>query len=153
MMNMKLLAVLTPPSIYHSASGFSDQISRHLPENCLLFSSNVLLLVSLTVPVMIIHQLQLIVYGKTACQMDFFKKSKTNWMNDQNQSIPQTCWMLPNKLKCIIKKSSVCLIILPPKIWRPKFTSKYKTPDYANDIDDGIFDHVAFGNFVFSPTT
>ena len=55
------------------------------------------------------------------------------------------------KLKCIINKSSVCLISLPPKIWQPKVTSKYKTPDYANDIDDGIFDYAAFGNCVFCP--
>ena len=53
------------------------------------------------------------------------------------------------KLKCFIKKSGVCLISLPPKIWQPKVTSKYKTTDYADDIDDGIFDYADFGNCVF----
>ena len=55
------------------------------------------------------------------------------------------------KLKCIINKYSACLISLPLKIWRPKVTSKYKTPDYSDDIDDSIFDYVDIGNCVFHP--
>ena len=55
-----------------------------------------------------------------------------------------------NKLMCFIQKSILCFISLPPKIWRPKVTSKYKTPDYADDIDDGIFDYAAFGYCVFA---
>ena len=56
---------------------------------------------------------------------------------------------VPYKLKCLINKSSVFLTSLPPKIWRPKLTSKHKTPYYANDIDDGIFYCADFGNCVF----
>ena len=43
------------------------------------------------------------------------------------------------------------MIILPPKIWRPKFISKYKTPNYADDIDDGVFDYAGFCHCVFRP--
>ena len=49
------------------------------------------------------------------------------------------------------QKSSVYLISLPPKIWQPKVTPKYKTLDQANDIDYGIFDYAAFGKLFFSP--
>ena len=55
------------------------------------------------------------------------------------------------KLKCIINKSSVCFISLSPKIWQPKVTQKYKTPDYADDSGDSIFDYAAFGNCAFRP--
>ena len=55
------------------------------------------------------------------------------------------------KLKWIINKFSVLLISLQSKIWQPKFTSKYKTPDYADDIDDGIFDYADFGSCIFCP--
>ena len=57
----------------------------------------------------------------------------------------------PYKLKCLINKYGVWLISLPPKIWRPKFTSTYKTSDYANDIGDSVFDYAIFGNCIFLP--
>ena len=36
-------------------------------------------------------------------------------------------------------------------MWQPKVTSKYKTSDYADDIDDGVFDYADFGNCIFRP--
>ena len=53
---------------------------------------------------------------------------------------------VPYKFKRVINKYSVYLISLPPNVCQPKFTSKYKIPDYANDIDVGIFYYVVSGN-------
>ena len=47
--------------------------------------------------------------------------------------------------------ASCLLIDLPPKIWRPKVTSKYTLPDYSNDVDKGIFDYKCYGKCVFRP--
>ena len=73
----------------------SDQSSRHLLEKNLLFSSNTSILISLTVPGMTVHQLQLIVDGKITCLMDFLNVRKTNLTHYQNRSIPQKRWMFP----------------------------------------------------------
>ena len=43
------------------------------------------------------------------------------------------------------------MISLPPTIWQPKVKSKYKIPDYADDVDDGIFDYADFGHCIFLP--
>ena len=47
------------------------------------------------------------------------------------------------------KQGTLCLIEVPPKIWRPKMASKYTIPDYAdNDLDD-ILDYGKFGKCVY----
>ena len=43
------------------------------------------------------------------------------------------------------------MIEVPPKIWRPKVVNKYIPPDYANDIDECVFDFPQFGNTVYRP--
>ncbi len=47
--------------------------------------------------------------------------------------------------------SRVCLIDIPPKIWRPKVKSKFQLPEYANDISEGVFDFEHHGKCVFRP--
>lgn len=49
--------------------------------------------------------------------------------------------------------SRVCLIDIPPKIWRPKVQSKYRLPEYTDDISEGIFDFTHYGKCVFKPKT
>ena len=43
------------------------------------------------------------------------------------------------------------MISIPPKIFRPKVTSQYTTPDYDTIVDDGVFDFTNYGNCVFKP--
>ena len=47
--------------------------------------------------------------------------------------------------------TSIYLIDLPQKNWRPKVVSNYSLPEYATDNDDGIFDYRCYGNCVFRP--
>ena len=45
---------------------------------------------------------------------------------------------------------SIFLIKCPPKIWRPNIQNKYTPPDYANNIDDGVFGFEFYGKTIFS---
>ena len=55
-------------------------------------------------------------------------------------------------LKCSQDKASSLLIIeLPPKVWRPKQQNKYIPLDYGDDIHDGHFDFSEHGKAVFRP--
>ena len=47
---------------------------------------------------------------------------------------------------------SIFVIEVPPKIRRPNVQNKYTPPDYAIDVDDGVFDFDFYGNF-FLPKT
>ena len=41
---------------------------------------------------------------------------------------------------------------MPPKIWRPKVTSKYTIPGYgSNDVDEGFFDFTNYTKCIFCP--
>ena len=46
---------------------------------------------------------------------------------------------------------SIMLIELPPKVWIPKLVNKYIPPDYADNIDEGIFDFARYGKAVYRP--
>ena len=48
-------------------------------------------------------------------------------------------------------RRSISVIEVPPKIWIPKVQNKYKPPDNAIDIDDGVFDFEFHGKTVFCP--
>jgi len=48
--------------------------------------------------------------------------------------------------------ASICVIEMPPKIWRPKPENKYIPLDYGTDIDDGVFDFSHYGHTDFRPT-
>ena len=50
-----------------------------------------------------------------------------------------------------INSCKILLIEVPPKIWRPKVQSQYRLPEYATDVDDGVFDYKHYGNCVFRP--
>ena len=45
------------------------------------------------------------------------------------------------------------IIEVPPKVWRPRVTSKYKPPEYADDINDKFFDCKQYGKAVLRPKT
>ena len=47
--------------------------------------------------------------------------------------------------------ASTYAITLPPKVWRPKPISLYIPVDYANDIDDGVFNYSNYGHTIFRP--
>ena len=32
-------------------------------------------------------------------------------------------------------RGKICIIEVPPKIWRPKVESRYRMPEYASDIN------------------
>ena len=42
-------------------------------------------------------------------------------------------------------------IQVPPKVWRPKQQNRFTPPEYANDIDEGVFEFKEFGNAVYRP--
>ena len=46
---------------------------------------------------------------------------------------------------------SIMLIELPPKVWIPKLVNKYIPPDYADNIDEGIFYFARYGKSVYRP--
>ncbi len=52
----------------------------------------------------------------------------------------------------VLNSTRVCLIDVPPKIWRPKVQSKFQLPEYTNDISDGVFDFTPYGNCVVKPS-
>ena len=41
------------------------------------------------------------------------------------------------------------VIQLPPKARRPKIQNRYITPDYANDMDKGVFNFHQYGKAVY----
>ena len=43
-------------------------------------------------------------------------------------------------IEIVTTQGSMMVIQVPPKVWRPKIQNRYITPDYANDIDKGVFD-------------
>ena len=43
------------------------------------------------------------------------------------------------------------VIQVTPKVWRPKMKNRYIPPDYANDIDEGIFIFVGTGRQYTDP--
>ena len=43
------------------------------------------------------------------------------------------------------------VIEVPPKLCRPRVVNKYIPPDYANDINEGIFDFAQYGKAVYRP--
>ena len=45
----------------------------------------------------------------------------------------------------------ICIIEVPPKIWRPKVESRYRMPEYATDINEGAWDFSNYGKTVFKP--
>ena len=47
------------------------------------------------------------------------------------------------------KCGCIFTITLSPKIWRPRPPNRYIPIDYADDVDDGIFDYSHYGNTVF----
>ena len=51
----------------------------------------------------------------------------------------------------IVRAANLCIIEVPPKVWRPKVINKYIPVDYADDIDDGIFDFECYGKTFFRP--
>ena len=51
----------------------------------------------------------------------------------------------------VLNASRVCLIDIPPKVWRPKVQSRYKLPEYTNDISEGVFDFTHHGKCVYKP--
>ena len=48
-------------------------------------------------------------------------------------------------------KGRICIIEVPPKIWRPKVESRYRMPEYASDINDGAWDFSNYGKSVYRP--
>ena len=48
-------------------------------------------------------------------------------------------------------RGSIFVIEVPPKIWSPKVQNKYTPPDYAIDINHGVFDFDFYGKTVFCP--
>jgi hypothetical protein len=48
-------------------------------------------------------------------------------------------------------QGSVMAIQVPPKVWRPKQQNRFTPPEYANDIDEGVFEFKEFGNAVYRP--
>ena len=48
-------------------------------------------------------------------------------------------------------RSSISIIEVPPKIWRPKVQNKDTPQDNSIDIDDGVFDFEFYGKTVFRP--
>ena len=46
---------------------------------------------------------------------------------------------------------SIHVIEVPPKFWRPKKVNKYVPLEYADDIEEGVFDFVHYGKTVFGP--
>ena len=48
---------------------------------------------------------------------------------------------------------SIMVIEVPQKLWIPKVVNKYIPPDYADDIDEGIFDLAQYGISVYKPRT
>ena len=49
------------------------------------------------------------------------------------------------------KEARVCVIEVPPKIWRPKVESRYKMPEYGCDINEGAWDNPNYGKSVYIP--
>ena len=49
-------------------------------------------------------------------------------------------------------QGSAIAIQVPPKVWRPKQQHRFTSPDYAIDIDEGVFVLNEFGNAVYQPT-
>ena len=47
--------------------------------------------------------------------------------------------------------ASIYAITLPPKVWRPKSSNKCIPIEYADDIDDGVFDYFRHGKIVYRP--
>ena len=43
------------------------------------------------------------------------------------------------------------VIDVPPKIWRPKPVDRYLPLDYANDIDDSVFEFEQYGKAICHP--
>ena len=43
------------------------------------------------------------------------------------------------------------VIEVPPKVCRPKVVNKYIPPNYADNIDQDIFDFVQYGKSVYRP--
>ena len=41
---------------------------------------------------------------------------------------------------------------MPPKIWRPKVTSKYKIPEYTTDVYGGMFNYSDWGDCILQPS-
>ena len=48
-------------------------------------------------------------------------------------------------------RGSIHFIEVPPKLWRPKQVNKYVPLEYADDIEEGVFDFVHYGKTVFRP--
>ena len=40
---------------------------------------------------------------------------------------------------------------VPLEVWRPKVQNKYITPDYTNDVDEGVFDFEQYGKALYRP--
>lgn len=51
----------------------------------------------------------------------------------------------------IDSKTSVFVIDVPKKIWRPRIRSSYKPPLFNNDVDEGIFLFESLGRTAFRP--
>ena len=51
----------------------------------------------------------------------------------------------------MINHSQIYVISLPPKIWRLTPSSQYIPVEYADDIDEGIFDYSHHGKAVYQP--
>ena len=45
----------------------------------------------------------------------------------------------------------VCIIEVPPKIWRPTQENRYRMPEYANDINEGAWDFKVYGKAMYKP--
>ena len=43
------------------------------------------------------------------------------------------------------------VIEVTPKLWRLEVVNKYLSPDYADNIDEVIFDFVKYGKAVYRP--
>ena len=48
-------------------------------------------------------------------------------------------------------RGSIHVIEVPPKFWRPKQVNKYVPLEYADDIEEGVFDFVHYGKTLFRP--
>ena len=50
-----------------------------------------------------------------------------------------------------VTNSSIYMIDVHPKVWRPKPKNRYILLDYGIDIDNGVFDYARCGKTVFRP--
>ena len=90
--------------------------------------------------------------------MPVFENMISGWLiheminSEGSLLLPSSEWsILYSKCESVTTESSLVVIQLPPKFWRPKKQNIYIPPYYTNDIDEGVFGFQKCRNSVYRP--